>query len=97
MNSTPLIIAWPLEEHPREDFSSSNSWQQEKDRLADAEVALKKTEESTGVIAPSGQTETIIRQVAQLQAEITRAKWNSTHCEPRPRSKTPMSFDSIQN
>jgi tyrosine-protein kinase Etk/Wzc len=44
---------------------------QEKDRLADAEVALKKTEEATGVIAPSGQTETIIRQVAQLQAEIT--------------------------
>jgi tyrosine-protein kinase Etk/Wzc len=44
---------------------------QEKDRLADAEVALAKTEEATGVIAPSGQTETIIRQVAQLQAEIT--------------------------
>jgi tyrosine-protein kinase Etk/Wzc len=44
---------------------------QEKDRLADAEVALKKTEESTGVIAPSGQTETIIRQVAQIQADIT--------------------------
>jgi tyrosine-protein kinase Etk/Wzc len=44
---------------------------QEKDRLADAEVALKQTEEKTGVIAPSGQTETIIRQVAQLQAEIT--------------------------
>ncbi len=44
---------------------------QEKDRLADAEVAMKKTEEATGVIAPSGQTETIIRQVAQLQAEIT--------------------------
>jgi tyrosine-protein kinase Etk/Wzc len=44
---------------------------QEKDRLADAEVALKKTEEATGVIAPSGQTETIIRQVAQLQADIT--------------------------
>jgi tyrosine-protein kinase Etk/Wzc len=44
---------------------------QEKDRLADSEVALKKTEEATGVIAPSGQTESIIRQVAQLQAEIT--------------------------
>jgi tyrosine-protein kinase Etk/Wzc len=44
---------------------------QEKDKLADAEVALKQTEESTGVIAPSGQTETIIREVAQLQAEIT--------------------------
>jgi uncharacterized protein involved in exopolysaccharide biosynthesis len=44
---------------------------QEKDKLADAEVALKKTEESTGVIAPSGQTETIIRRVAQMQADIT--------------------------
>jgi tyrosine-protein kinase Etk/Wzc len=44
---------------------------QEKDKLADAEVALKKTEEATGVIAPLGQTENIIRQVAQLQAEIT--------------------------
>jgi tyrosine-protein kinase Etk/Wzc len=44
---------------------------QEKDKLADAEVALKKTEESTGVIAPSGQTENVIRQVSQLQADIT--------------------------
>jgi tyrosine-protein kinase Etk/Wzc len=44
---------------------------QEKDRLADAEVALRKTEEATGVIAPSGQTETVIRQVAQMEAEIT--------------------------
>jgi tyrosine-protein kinase Etk/Wzc len=44
---------------------------QEKDRLADAEVALKKTEEATGIIAPSGQTENIIRQVSQIQAEIT--------------------------
>jgi tyrosine-protein kinase Etk/Wzc len=44
---------------------------QEKDRVADAEVALKKTEEATGVIAPSGQTETVIREVAQLQADIT--------------------------
>ncbi len=44
---------------------------QEKDRLADAEVALRKTEESTGAIAPNGQTQTIIRQIAELQAEIT--------------------------
>jgi tyrosine-protein kinase Etk/Wzc len=44
---------------------------QEKDKLADSEVALKKTEEATGVIAPSGQTESIIREVAQIQAEIT--------------------------
>jgi uncharacterized protein involved in exopolysaccharide biosynthesis len=44
---------------------------QEKERLADAEVALTKTEESTGVIAPSGQTEVVIQQIARLQAEIT--------------------------
>jgi uncharacterized protein involved in exopolysaccharide biosynthesis len=44
---------------------------QEKEHLADAEVALTKTEESTGVISPIGQTDVIIRQVAQLQAEIT--------------------------
>jgi tyrosine-protein kinase Etk/Wzc len=44
---------------------------QEKDKLADAEVALKQTEESTGVIEPTGQTEVAIRQIAQVQAEIT--------------------------
>jgi tyrosine-protein kinase Etk/Wzc len=44
---------------------------QEKDRLADAEVALKQTEESTGLIEPAGQTDMTIRQIAQLQAEIT--------------------------
>lgn len=44
---------------------------QEKERLADAEVALTKTEEATGVIAPSGQTEVVIQQIARLQAEIT--------------------------
>jgi tyrosine-protein kinase Etk/Wzc len=44
---------------------------EEKDQLADAEVALKETEEATGVIAPTGQVETTIRQIAQVQAEIT--------------------------
>jgi tyrosine-protein kinase Etk/Wzc len=44
---------------------------QEKDRLADAEVALRQTEEATGVIAPTGQTENMIRQIAQVEAEIT--------------------------
>jgi tyrosine-protein kinase Etk/Wzc len=44
---------------------------QEKEHLADAEVALTKTEEATGVISPTGQTEAIIRQVAELQAGIT--------------------------
>jgi tyrosine-protein kinase Etk/Wzc len=44
---------------------------QEKERLADAEVELTKTEEATGVIAPTGQTEVVIQQIARLQAEIT--------------------------
>ncbi len=42
----------------------------EKDRLADAEIALKQTEESTGAVAPSGQTGIVIQQVAQLQTQI---------------------------
>jgi tyrosine-protein kinase Etk/Wzc len=43
----------------------------EKDRLADAEVALAETQKKTGIIAPSGQTQAIIQQVARLQADIT--------------------------
>jgi uncharacterized protein involved in exopolysaccharide biosynthesis len=42
----------------------------EKDRLTDAELALQQTEESTGAIAPSGQTGVVIGQVAALQAQI---------------------------
>jgi tyrosine-protein kinase Etk/Wzc len=42
----------------------------EKDRLTDAEVALKETEETTGAVSPSGQTGIAIGQVAQLQAQI---------------------------
>jgi capsule polysaccharide export protein KpsE/RkpR len=42
----------------------------EKDALADAEVALRNTQESTGLVAPSGQAEGLIRAVSQLHAEI---------------------------
>jgi tyrosine-protein kinase Etk/Wzc len=42
----------------------------EKDRLTDAEIALKETEESTGAVSPSGQTGIAIGQVAGLQAQI---------------------------
>jgi uncharacterized protein involved in exopolysaccharide biosynthesis len=42
----------------------------EKDRLTDAEIALKQTEESTGAVAPVGQTGVVIQQVAQLQSQI---------------------------
>ncbi len=42
----------------------------EKDRLTDAEIALKETEEKTGAVSPAGQTGVVISQVAQLQSQI---------------------------
>ncbi len=42
----------------------------EKDDLEDAEVDLKKTEEQSGLIAPSGQTEAEIMTIAETQAQI---------------------------
>jgi tyrosine-protein kinase Etk/Wzc len=42
----------------------------EKDRLTDAEIALKETEEATGAVAPAGQTGVVIQQVAQLKSQI---------------------------
>jgi uncharacterized protein involved in exopolysaccharide biosynthesis len=42
----------------------------EKDALEEAEVALKQTEEQSGLIAPTGQTETEIKTIAEMQAGI---------------------------
>ena len=42
----------------------------EKDALADAEVELQKTQESTGLIDPSGQAQMEIVNIAQVRAEI---------------------------
>jgi capsule polysaccharide export protein KpsE/RkpR len=42
----------------------------EKNELEDAEVDLKKTEEQSGLIAPTGQTEVQIRTIAETQAQI---------------------------
>jgi uncharacterized protein involved in exopolysaccharide biosynthesis len=44
---------------------------EEKDRLADAEIALKQTQQSTGVLQLSGQAENIIGQEANVHANIT--------------------------
>jgi tyrosine-protein kinase Etk/Wzc len=44
---------------------------QEKDRLADAEIALKQTQQSTGVLQLSGQAQNIIGQEASIEANIT--------------------------
>ena len=43
----------------------------EKDNLEDAEVELKKTEEQSGLIAPMGQTESEIRTIAEMEAQVT--------------------------
>jgi len=42
----------------------------EKDALADAEIALKNTQQSSGLLFPTGQSEAAIRSIAQLRAEI---------------------------
>jgi uncharacterized protein involved in exopolysaccharide biosynthesis len=44
---------------------------EEKDRLADAEVALKQTQLTTGVLQLSGQAQNLIGQEASIQANIT--------------------------
>jgi tyrosine-protein kinase Etk/Wzc len=44
---------------------------EEKDRLADAEVALKQTQLATGVLQLSGQAQNLIGQEASIQARIT--------------------------
>jgi tyrosine-protein kinase Etk/Wzc len=62
----------------------------EKDRLTDAEIALQQTEESTGAIAPVGQTGIVIGQVAQLQSQIISREVQLDACVRRPRIKIPM-------
>jgi tyrosine-protein kinase Etk/Wzc len=42
----------------------------EKDALADAEIGLRNTQQTTGLILPGGQAEALIRSGAQLRAEI---------------------------
>ena len=43
---------------------------EEKEALAAAEVALKTIQESSGLVYPSGQSEVLLRSIAQLRAEI---------------------------
>jgi uncharacterized protein involved in exopolysaccharide biosynthesis len=42
----------------------------EKDALADAEIGLRNTQQATGLVAPSGQAEVLLRVGSQLHAEI---------------------------
>jgi uncharacterized protein involved in exopolysaccharide biosynthesis len=43
----------------------------EKEALGDAEVAMKATQEHTGIVQVSSQMEVLVRTIAQLRAEIT--------------------------
>ncbi len=48
--------------------------EQEKNKLADAEVALEETERKTGIIQPAGQTQATIMSIAQLRAQIAASQ-----------------------
>ena len=42
----------------------------EKNLLSDAEVAMRDTQQSTGLVSPTGQAEALVRSLSQLHAEI---------------------------
>ena len=59
--------------------------EREKNALADAEVELKKTEEQTGLIAPSGQAQMEMQlraQITSLQIELASLKQGATEENP---------------
>jgi len=47
---------------------------QEKEKLADAEVALERTEMKTGIIQPQGQAQAVIATIMQLRAQISASE-----------------------
>ena len=47
---------------------------QEKEKLADAEVALEETEKKTGIIQPQGQAQAGIATIMQLRAQISASE-----------------------
>jgi tyrosine-protein kinase Etk/Wzc len=47
---------------------------QEKEKLADAEVALEKTELKTGIIQPQGQAQAVIATIMQVRAQISASE-----------------------
>ncbi len=48
--------------------------EQEKDKLADAEIALVATEQKTGIIQPAGQAQATIMSITQLRAQIAASQ-----------------------
>jgi tyrosine-protein kinase Etk/Wzc len=49
----------------------SQQAEEEKNKLADAEVALETTEQKTGIIQPQGQAQAVIATIMQLRAQIS--------------------------
>ena len=47
---------------------------EEKEKLADAEVALEKTEMKTGIIQPQGQAQAVIATIMELRAQISASE-----------------------
>lgn len=48
--------------------------EEEKNKLADAEVALEETEQKTGIIQPQGQAQAVIATIMQLRAQISASE-----------------------
>lgn len=48
--------------------------EEEKNKLADAEVALEQTEQKTGIIQPQGQAQAVIATIMQLRAQISASE-----------------------
>jgi len=48
-----------------------NQLAQQKDALAEAEIALKKQQQASGLVLPQGQAEALVHSIATLRAEIT--------------------------
>ncbi|HEX4021793.1 MAG TPA: GNVR domain-containing protein [Acidobacteriaceae bacterium] len=67
--------------------------EQEKDRLADAEVALVQTEQKTGIIQPTGQAQVVISSIAQLRAQIAA---NRVQLKALETSATPQNPEVIR-
>jgi uncharacterized protein involved in exopolysaccharide biosynthesis len=63
--------------------------EQEKDRLADAEVELTRTEQKTGLIHPQGQAQVQIAAIAQTQAEISNREIQLAALSERATSENP--------
>jgi uncharacterized protein involved in exopolysaccharide biosynthesis len=63
--------------------------EQEKDRLADAEVELTRTEQQTGLIHPQGQAQVQIAAIAQTQAEISNREIELAALSERATSENP--------